>query len=277
MFVLKFLPLVVMATWVATTSPTEPESFLLGGTVTSFGQFPAAAHIVTPDRTLCGAAVIDERHVVTLAQCALNATHHLHNPRLIRVNTGEISLMPVSWSRQTSLGAVIYAHENYKPHTLENDIAVIRVQTPFQLPSNEVEPARRQTRIVANAAVCQLAGWGVLAATDTAVNAQQRYIPISINDRDACNGVRVAMRVFETMICAGNMVAAATGPAPCPQSIGSGLYCNGDLTGLLSFGMNCGAAANPPTFTQIRWFNPWINQTLTRTDIPPLGWSPLNS
>ncbi|XP_053699310.1 trypsin beta-like [Sabethes cyaneus] len=279
MFTLKFLPLLgLLATCLVATAPSEkPESFLLGSTVTHFGQFPAVAHIVTPDHSICGAAVIDDRHVVTLAQCALNSTHRLHNPRLIRVNTGDISLMPVGASRQTSLGAVIYVHENYKPHTLENDIAVIRVQHPFQFPSNEVEPARRRTRIVANGAVCQLAGWGVTAADAPLVDVQQRFIPVTVNDRDACSNIRRGMRTFESMICAGNMVVAQTGPAPCPGSIGSGLYCEGDLTGLLSFGMNCGVANNPPTFTQIRFFSPWINQTLNRTDFPHIGWSPLDS
>ncbi|XP_058823224.1 trypsin-like [Topomyia yanbarensis] len=261
---------------VMVTASRDPEPFLLGGAVTQFGEYPAVAHIVTPDHVICGAAVVDDRHVVTLAQCVLNGTHHSFNPRLIRINTGDIRLMPVSSTRQTSLGAVIYVHPNYKAHTLENDIAVIRVQVPFRLPSNEVEPAIRRTRIVANGVTCQMPGWGVTAAAGNVINAEQRYIAIPINDRDVCNSVRPFSRVFESMICAGNMVAAQNGPAPCPQSIGSGLYCNGELTGLLSFGLNCGAANNPPTFTQVRFFNPWINQTLLRTDIPPAGWSPLD-
>ncbi|EDS37462.1 trypsin-1 [Culex quinquefasciatus] len=254
----------------------EPEQFMIGGTPTVQGAFPAVAFIRTIGRPICGAAVIDERHVVTLAQCVLNGTFHLYNPRLVRVHTGDILLNPVSPTRETRLASVIYVHPNFKAHTYENDIAVIRLQEPLPLPSNEIEPAFRRTRIVGNGFTCHMVGWGQTAATGQVVDVQQRSIPTVINDRDQCNFVRHLSPVTESMICAGNLVAAATGPAPCTGNIGSGLYCDGDLTGLLSFGLNCGTANNPPTFTQIRFFNGWIEQQLVRTDVPPAGWSPLD-
>lgn len=106
---------------------TNPDALFIGSVVARFGEFPAAAYIVTPDREICGAAVVNDRHVVTLAQCVLNATFNTINPRLVRVHTGELNLVPVSHTRQTRLGDVIYVHPNFKAHTLENDIAVIRV------------------------------------------------------------------------------------------------------------------------------------------------------
>ncbi|XP_065089605.1 trypsin-like [Ochlerotatus camptorhynchus] len=256
---------------------TNPDPLFIGGTVASFGAFPAVAYIVAPDRELCGAAVIDARHVVTLAQCVLNATYNTINPRLVRVHTGELNLVPVSHTRQTQLGDVIYVHPNFKAHTLENDVAVIRVQEPFHIPSNEVEPANRRTHIVANGATCYLAGWGAIdPAPGSIINPMQRFIPMVINDRDVCNTIRRERQIFESMICAGNTDIVQNGPAPCHGSLGSGLYCHGNLTGLLSYGLNCGMANNPPTFTQIRFFNPWIQQQLIRTDRPPAGMSPLD-
>ncbi|XP_055587729.1 serine protease 1-like [Uranotaenia lowii] len=253
-----------------------PDPHLLGGVVRSFGDFPAAAFIVTPGREICGAAVVDERHVVTLAQCVLNGTYHTINPRLLRVNAGDIRIIPVSHTRQSRLGLAVYVHPHFKSHSLENDIAVIRLQEPFHLPSNEVEPAFRRTRIVPNNHPCHLVGWGQITTTGTTIDYNQRSIPQTVNDRDQCTNLRRIRPIFESMICAGNLVAAPTGPAPCNGNLGSGLYCDGDLAGLLSYGLNCGLANNPPTFTQIRFFNPWIQQQLTRTDIPPHGWSPLD-
>lgn len=107
----------------------QPEQFMIGGTPTVQGAFPAVAFIRTIGRPICGAAVIDERHVVTLAQCVLNGTFHLYNPRLVRVHTGDILLNPVSPTRETRLASVIYVHPNFKAHTYENDIAVIRVSS----------------------------------------------------------------------------------------------------------------------------------------------------
>ncbi|XP_062542490.1 trypsin-like [Armigeres subalbatus] len=255
----------------------QPEPLFLGGTVTNFGQFPAAAYIVTPERSLCGATVLNQNHVLTLAQCALNATYNTFNPRLVRVHAGVLDLNSVSASRQTRLGDVIFVHPNFKAHSLENDLAVIRVQSPFNFPSNEIEPAVRQTRIVANGIVCNLVGWGAIAVgVGSPIDQFQRLLQLTVNDRDMCSSLRRNMPVFENMICAGNTVAIAAGPSPCEGSLGSGLYCNGVLTGLLSFGINCGTANNPPTYTQIRFFNPWIEQQLNRTDRPPAGFSPLD-
>ncbi|KXJ72009.1 trypsin-like [Aedes albopictus] len=254
-----------------------PDERFLGSTDASFGQFPAAAYIVSPERQICGATVLNENHVLTLAQCVLNGTHNTINPRLVRVHAGVLNLGLVSASRQTRLGDVIYVHPNFKAHSLENDIAVIRVQEPFIFPSNEVEPALRRTRIVANGHSCLLAGWGAIVAGPVQdVNALQRYMALTINDRDMCSSLRREMPVFENMICAGNMDNAPNGPAPCQGSLGSGLYCDGDLTGLLSFGINCGSLGNPPTFTQIRFYNQWIEQQFLRNDRPPPGFSPLD-
>ncbi|EAT32677.1 AAEL015104-PA [Aedes aegypti] len=254
-----------------------PEEFLLGGMETSFGQFPAAAYIVSPERELCGATVLNANHVLTLAQCVLNATHNTINPRLVRVHAGVLDLDSVSPHRQTRLGDVIFVHPNFKAHSLENDVAVIRIQQPFIFPSNEVEPASRRTRIVANGASCSLVGWGSIATGPVqVVNHVQRVISLTVKDRDMCSSLRRDMPVFENMICAGYTTNVPNGPAPCQGSLGSGLYCHGDLTGLLSFGINCGAANNPPTFTQVRFYNPWIEQQLVRNDRPPAGFSPLD-
>lgn len=53
---------------------------------------------------------------------------------------------------------------------------------------------------------------------------------------------------------------------PLQGSIGSGLFCNNELTGVLSFGLGCGAANNAAVFTQIRFFENWIRQQFTRND-----------
>lgn len=43
------------------------------------------------------------------------------------------------------------------------------------------------------------------------------------------------------------------------------------LTGVLSFGIGCGTNNIPGVYTQVRFFETWINQQLTRTDATPAG------
>ena len=54
--------------------------------------------------------------------------------------------------------------------------------------------------------------------------------------------------------------------APCHGNLGSGLYCNGELTGILTGGIACGAANTPAVYQQIRAYNFWINLQFSRTD-----------
>lgn len=77
------------------------------------------------------------------------------------------------------------------------------------------------------------------------------------------------------MICAGTLAAT---PSVCTGNLGGGLFCPVSpdssiiqLTGVLSFGIGCGAINTPGVYTQVRFFETWINQQLTRTDATPAG------
>lgn len=57
-------------------------------------------------------------------------------------------------------------------------------------------------------------------------------------------------------------------------NIGSGLYCNDRLAGVLTFGLSCGAANMPGVYVDVRQYRDWINSQLLRTDNPQPGWMP---
>jgi hypothetical protein len=54
-------------------------------------------------------------------------------------------------------------------------------------------------------------------------------------------------------------------------NIGSGLYCNDRLAGVLSFGQSCGVANRPGVYMDIAQYWPWINSQILRTDNPQPG------
>lgn len=92
-------------------------------------------------------------------------------------------------------------------------------------------------------------------------------------DRNACNAANFHRGlVQDSMICAGSQQVT---PSFCSGNLGGGLFCPvrnvWQLTGVLSFGIGCGAANYPGVFTQVRFFETWINQQLTRTDATPAG------
>jgi secreted trypsin-like serine protease len=77
--------------------------------------------------------------------------------------------------------------------------------------------------------------------------------------------------VLSTHICAGSIAATNPVTGACRGNLGSGLYCGNQLTGVLAFGIGCGAANNPGVYMDIRQYNDWINSQIIRTDNPQPG------
>lgn len=97
-------------------------------------------------------------------------------------------------------------------------------------------------------------------------------ITAPIVNREQCNAMASRGRITDALICAGltqgigNPPATTVAQGVCRGNLGGGLYCHNELTGILTFGLGCGATNHPGVYTQPRFFRPWINQQLTRTD-----------
>ncbi|KAL9695195.1 hypothetical protein quinque_014480 [Culex quinquefasciatus] len=269
------LILAVLAVFGLASGELIPDARLIGGTNAVWGQFPATVSINTPFHLHCGGVILHPSHVLTSAQCVLNNQNRLIDPYWLTIVAGDVALAPVGARRQTRRVSQIFVHPEFNVFTREHDLAVLRLDRPFETPSNTLDWARRRTRVTPPGEQCQFAGWGAASnAANAPVNVLQRFLPMNINDRDLCNQATMhAGRVRDGMICAGN-TAASNNAAPCNGNLGTGLFCNRELVGILSFGVNCGVANNPPVFTQVRNYNRWIDQQFGRTDGLPPNWTP---
>lgn len=128
-----------------------------------WGLFPATASLYSsPLNQHCGATIVNSNHLVTSAQCVLNETQQLTNQNWLRITAGDLSLTTASIFRETRDVSAIYVHPRFNPFTLENDIAVLRVNVSFPEFHNTIQPARRRNRIVVESPqnLCAFAGWG---------------------------------------------------------------------------------------------------------------------
>lgn len=167
-----------------------------------------------------------------------------------------------------------------------------KTSTSFPANHNTIDWSFRTTRVLPNALVCRFVGWG--AAVNISIklkllkqnkfsyfkqtatgllNPVQQRIDAPILDRNACNAADVHRGlVLDNMICAGSLT---TTPSLCTGNAGGGLFCQANnfwqLTGVLSFGIGCGVQNIPGVYTQVRFFETWINQQLTRTEATPAG------
>lgn len=158
-FLISLASLAVVST---VAGPVLPEPELTGGTISSWGMFPSAAFIITPALSYCGAALIHPEFVLTLAQCVYDEQREVTiRSSWIEVIAGDINIIPASFGRQHRNVLEVIVHQNYTAYNHNNDIALLRVDKPFEVPSNSVEMGIRRGRIVPNGAGCYLPGWGV--------------------------------------------------------------------------------------------------------------------
>lgn len=246
-------------------------SGLINGTAITNGQFAAHVILSLPNGKTCGGEVIDSAHILTASTCIFNEYNELLSPNVVTVS-GKWNLTASTLTPQLiDLNvAAIYAHPQYDPYSKENDIAVLRLATDLPLEAGILQPSMSKadltTRIVADSTSCLLAG---LDSNDS--SSELSYTRLPIFNRIECNqNEEYTFEIKDKMICAGTTTSDSL---ICEVDIGSGLYCNGNLTGILSFGAGCGNRY-PGVFTQVRMYNHWIRQQLRRSDIPRAGPTP---
>lgn len=140
----------------------------------------------------------------------------------------------------------------------------LQMNHPEPFPHNTVEVAIRQTRIVRNGAPCHLVAFGRTSSASITWRAQQIALALNVLDRDNCAGVNFphANRIADKLMC----TQTSNNATPCAGNLGSGLYCDGFLTGVLTGRIECNAT--PAVFQQVRAFNEWMEEQFTRTDVP---------
>lgn len=157
---MKFFPILLLYPLALNAKLLEP--ILVGGSTSPWGTFPSAAFLTTSTLRYCGAAVIHPEFVLTLAQCVHDVEKlRLLNTTEIEIIAGDINIVPSSYDRQTRDVREVIVHPNYTVHNHRNDLALVRVGRPFQLPSNTVDVVQCRRRIVPNGAYCVMPGWGL--------------------------------------------------------------------------------------------------------------------
>lgn len=134
---------------------------IVGGSEAEASQFPyqVSLRVGKPPRHNCGGSIISEHWIITAAHCiprnsstlvAAIGAHHYNDDGVIQ-----------------RLKKII-VHENYRPSTLENDIALLQTAEEIVF-SNGVLPIALSRRHVDGGVRAVVSGWGRLVAVSVAV------------------------------------------------------------------------------------------------------------
>ncbi|XP_077292742.1 trypsin-2-like [Arctopsyche grandis] len=105
---------------------------------------------------------------------------------------------------------------------------------------------------------CTASGWGNIEAGIRGRN-QLMKVNLPIADHQQCK-ISYAFETYEiseSMICAGYVEG---GKDTCQGDSGGPLVCDGELTGIVSFGNRCALPLFPGVYTEVSKYEKWIKE-----------------
>lgn len=110
----------------------EPDK-IIGGTDANIADFPWQVYYES-GKYLCGGTIISENWIVTAAHCARNENGSAIPVSEMFIKAGATNPYKVSEGKKYQISEVI-VHENFNNITLNNDIALLRLELPVDVPN----------------------------------------------------------------------------------------------------------------------------------------------
>ncbi|CAH2219068.1 transmembrane protease serine 3 [Pelobates cultripes] len=244
-------------------SYTPLSTRIVGGNSSAEGQWPWQASLTFQGIHLCGGSLITAQWVVTAAHCV----YDLYFPESWSVQVGLVNNLHDSQNPPVLVEKIIY-HSNYKSSSMTNDIALIKLASPFNF-SGLIQPIclPNYGEEFPAGKICWISGWGATEeGGDTSETMDYAGVPL-ISNR-VCNTKYIYGGVImPSMVCAGFLEG---GVDTCQGDSGGPLACEDrnvwKLMGTTSWGIGCAMRYKPGVYTRISSFLDWIHIQMEREE-----------
>ncbi|PNF41031.1 hypothetical protein B7P43_G08501 [Cryptotermes secundus] len=221
-----------------------PDGRIVGGSPANITNYPYQLSLEFFFMHSCGASIIGANWAVTAAHCVEGLP-----PASVRLRAG---------SSTKGVGGTVHPASEVVMHPdywdADYDIAVIKVSEPFEF-SDSVQPISMSSVVPPTGTPVVVTGWGRLS-TDGSSPSQLYQVLISVMDYDTCNSAyREAGGLTTRMFCAG---VPAGGKDSCNGDSGGPLMANGELSGIVSWGYDCGEAGFPGVYANVAVLKSWV-------------------
>lgn len=246
------------------SSYSEPieglQPWVAGGEVGKKGESPWQVMVLNArGRLHCGGVLIDQNWVLTAAHC-------LQNNIRFRVRLGDYNRMRDEESEVMMRVVKAFKHPLYNVHTVDNDIALLRLESPAPM-STYIVPVCLPRRDMAehvlhrNSTLTVVTGWGKEDSDSPRFSPTLNVIKIPLVERSICSQ-QMTNNISENVLCAGILgkkYDACEGDSGGPMVT---LYRDTwFLVGLVSWGEGgCGREDKLGIYTKVSNYNEWINQ-----------------
>jgi len=237
---------------------------VIAGTIATRGSWPWIAQLLITGAHFCGSTIVGPRHVITASHCV---ERFPHLPQMWSIRVGEHNRKADEGSEADYNVKKIIMHPDYgTPSDLNNDIAVIELQTPIKF-NKYVQPLCLPDKDVPVGTQCYITGWGKIHPRGGMTRVlEQAKMPVVSNQ--VChkkNFPNNNVPVTDAMICTGS--GGTDRKSGCQGDSGGPLSCkiNGrwELQGVVSHGsFECDSTLTYSVFARVAYLRKWIDSVI---------------
>uniref|UniRef100_H2Y806 Peptidase S1 domain-containing protein n=1 Tax=Ciona savignyi TaxID=51511 RepID=H2Y806_CIOSA len=230
---------------------------IVGGNEAIPGSWPWHAALVRSSTSFpfCGGSIISPRAILTAAHCLENFTSpmlKIYVGRHVAAGNSGEALMNV---------LEITTHPKYNNLTLDNDIAILRLEKSIVYTSTIRPICYNDFGVVTEGTTCVATGFGLLQSKLKLYPTKLNQVRLPVISNANCNRAYGGFLNMNKRICAGSKRG---GVDTCQGDSGGPLVCLiGESTwhqvGITSFGIECGSPRYPGVYTRVPYYADWID------------------
>ncbi|XP_030043506.1 anionic trypsin [Microcaecilia unicolor] len=196
----------------------------------------------------CGGSLINNLWVVSAAHCYMSR---------IQVRLGEHDIETEEGTEQFINSALVIQHPKYNSWYLDNDIMLIKLSTPAIL-GPHVQVINLPSQCPVPGAQCLISGWGnTLSNGANYPDLLQCVVAPVLTDEECKNAY--PGQITENMVCVGYLEG---GKDSCQGDSGGPVVSDGELQGIVSWGIGCALEGYPGVYTKVCNYVSWIQDTV---------------
>nr|XP_014432687.1 transmembrane protease serine 2 isoform X1 [Pelodiscus sinensis] len=238
----------------------SPSGRIVGGSASALKEWPWQISLQVQGSHVCGGSIITPEWIVTAAHCVEG---QLSSPYYWTVYAGILTQSETRYRSGYKVTKII-SHPNYNSDSKDNDIALMKLQTPLRF-TDTVGPVclPNPGMLFQSNQECWISGWGAVqqgGKSSDVLNA----VMVPLIDHNTCNSATVYNGlVLPTMICAGYLKG---GKDSCQGDSGGPLVTEKNsvwwLVGDTSWGSGCASLRKPGVYGNMTVFTDWIYRNM---------------